>query len=65
MRDNYDFSDAVKNPFAGKIKGKYTVTVHYDFSAQDGDEESTECKEALKVQERMQEYVVTAKPSEK
>jgi len=32
MRDNYDFSDAVKNPFAGKIKGKYTVTVYYDFS---------------------------------
>ena len=32
MRDNYDFSDAVKNPFAGKLKGKYTVTVHYDFT---------------------------------
>ena len=31
MRDNYDFSDAIKNPFAGKIKGKYTVTIHYDF----------------------------------
>jgi flagellar biosynthesis/type III secretory pathway M-ring protein FliF/YscJ len=32
VRDNYDFSDAIKNPFAGKINGKYTVTVHYDFS---------------------------------
>jgi hypothetical protein len=32
MRDNYDFSDAVKNPFAGREKGKYTVTVHYDFT---------------------------------
>jgi|GEM_PF-2354938 len=32
MRDNYDFSDAVKNPFAGKINGKYTVTIHYDFT---------------------------------
>ena len=32
MRDNYDFSDAIKNPFAGKIKGKYTVTIHYDFA---------------------------------
>ena len=32
MRDNYDFSDAVKNPFAGKLNGKYTVTVHYDLS---------------------------------
>jgi hypothetical protein len=32
MRENYDFSDAIKNPFAGKMNGKYTVTVHYDFS---------------------------------
>jgi len=32
MRDNYDFSNAVKNPFSGKIKGKYTVTIHYDFT---------------------------------
>jgi hypothetical protein len=32
MRDNYDFSDAVKNPFASKEKGKYTVTIHYDFT---------------------------------
>jgi len=32
IRDNYDFSDAVKNPFAGKIKGKYTVIIHYDFT---------------------------------
>jgi len=33
MRDNYDFSDAVKNPFAGREKGKFKVTIHYDFSA--------------------------------
>jgi hypothetical protein len=33
MRDNYDFSDAVRNPFAEKAKGKFTVTVHYDFTA--------------------------------
>jgi len=32
MRENYDFSDAVKNPFAGREKGKYKVTVSYDFS---------------------------------
>lgn len=39
MRDEYDFSDAVKNPFAGKKeKGKYTVTVHYDFTADDSSE---------------------------
>ena len=41
MRDNYDFSDAVKNPFAGKEKGKYTVTIHYDFTenSENADEE--------------------------
>ncbi|MDR1674293.1 MAG: hypothetical protein LBR54_02445 [Oscillospiraceae bacterium] len=32
MKDNYDFSNAVKNPFAGKLSGKYSVTVHYDIS---------------------------------
>ena len=32
MRDNYDFSNSIKNPFAGMINGKYTVTVHYDFT---------------------------------
>jgi len=32
MEDNYDFSDAIKNPFAGREKGKYTVTIHYDFT---------------------------------
>ena len=32
MRDNYDFSDAVKNPFSGKEKGKFTVKIHYDFN---------------------------------
>jgi len=32
MESNYDFSDAIKNPFAGREKGKYTVTVHYDYT---------------------------------
>ena len=63
MRDNYDFSDAVKNPFAGKINGKYTVTVHYDFSTQDGDEENAESNDKLKVQESPQEYTTIAKPN--
>jgi len=35
MRDEYDFSDAVVHPLAGKFKGKYTVMVHYDFSGPD------------------------------
>ena len=35
MRDNYDFSDAIKNPFAGREKGKFTVKIHYDFSKSD------------------------------
>ncbi len=41
MRDNYDFSDAVKNPFANRIKGKYTVTIHYDFTDKDESAEDT------------------------
>jgi len=32
MERNYDFSDAIKNPFAGREKGKYTVTINYDFT---------------------------------
>jgi len=32
MRDEYDFSNAIRNPFAGRFNGKYTVTVHYDFT---------------------------------
>ena len=39
MRDEYDFSNAVRNPFAGRTKGKYTVIIHYDFT-EGGDEES-------------------------
>jgi flagellar biosynthesis/type III secretory pathway M-ring protein FliF/YscJ len=39
VRDNYDFSDAIKNPFAGRINGKYTVTVHYDFTDKEKREE--------------------------
>jgi hypothetical protein len=41
VRDNYDFSDAIKNPFAGKINGKYTVTVHYDFTEKEKLEDDT------------------------
>ena len=32
MREEYDFSDAVRHPLAGKFKGKYSVTIHYDFT---------------------------------
>jgi hypothetical protein len=41
MRDNYDFSDAVKNPFAGKEKGKFNVTIYYDYD-EDSDDENTD-----------------------
>ena len=44
MRANYDFSDAIKNPFAGKIKEKYTVTVHYDFTPSGDREEQPTLK---------------------
>ena len=32
MKDNYDFTGAIKNPFAGREKGKFTVKIHYDFN---------------------------------
>ena len=32
MRDNYDFSDAIKNPFAGREKGVFVVKVHYELN---------------------------------
>ena len=38
MKDNYDFSDAIKNPFAGRKKGKFNVIINYDCS--DGDDSS-------------------------
>jgi len=41
MESNYDFSDAIKNPFRGREKGKYTVTIHYDFT----EKPDTEAKE--------------------
>ena len=40
MRDEYDFSDAVKHPLAGKFKGKYVVTVHYDYNLSDDEIET-------------------------
>ena len=30
MEKEYDFSKAIKNPFAGKFKGKYTVIVEHE-----------------------------------
>lgn len=35
MRDNYDFSNGIKNPYVDKLKDGYTVTVHYDFTKSD------------------------------
>jgi hypothetical protein len=32
VKDNYDFSKGIKNPFADRMKQGYTVTVHYDFT---------------------------------
>ena len=30
MKDSYDFSKGIKNPYASRLKKGYTVTVHYD-----------------------------------
>jgi len=68
MRDNYDFSKGIKNPYADKLKNGYSVTIHYDFSTQDDEEEnmkSNDVNDVLKVQECTQEYVKTAKPNVK
>jgi len=41
MRDNYDFSDAIKNPFVGKKeKGKFNVVIKYDFTTELEENES-------------------------
>jgi len=47
MESNYDFSDAIKNPFAGREKGKYTVTVHYDFTEEPNKEAEMQSAESL------------------
>jgi len=39
MKNNYDFSKGVKNPYADKLKKGYTVTIHYDFAQNDNEEE--------------------------
>ena len=30
MKENYDFTGAIKNPFAGREKGKFVVKINYD-----------------------------------
>ena len=35
MRDNYDFSDGIKNPYAASLKQGYSVTIHYDLTAKE------------------------------
>ena len=30
MKDNYDFTGAIKNPFSGREKGKFIVKINYD-----------------------------------
>ena len=30
MRDHYDFSDAIRNPFAGRFKDGYTIIVEHE-----------------------------------
>jgi len=45
MREHYDFSDAIKNPFAGKKeKGKFNVLVTYDFTKKAEDREQEHIK---------------------
>ena len=43
MKANYDFSKAVKNPYAKKMKEGYSVLIHYGLAKeeQDGAEATT------------------------
>jgi len=44
MRANYDFSNAVKNPFAGREKGKFKVIINYDLSSSKKSSEKSSVK---------------------
>lgn len=48
MRDSYDFSKGIKNPYADKLKNGYTVTVHYDFTRSADSEEPSKPRENSK-----------------
>ena len=50
MKDNYDFSKGIKNPYADKMKNGYTVTVHYDFTKQDSPEENDKATDTTRTQ---------------
>jgi len=39
MKEHYDFSKGVKNPYADKLKDGYSVTVHYGFNRNEDDKE--------------------------
>ena len=51
MKDSYDFSKGVKNPYTAKLKDGYTVTVHYDFT-KDGDSQDQEKKKDVSDDDR-------------
>ncbi|MCL1805005.1 MAG: hypothetical protein FWG28_03240 [Clostridiales bacterium] len=53
MRDNYDFSGATRNPFAGKFKDGYNVMIHYNFQDDkpEGDKQDNSDDEVLDVQD--------------
>ena len=39
MKDNYDFSKGVKNPYTDKLKDGYAVNISYDFAQNEEDDE--------------------------
>ena len=59
MRDNYDFSDAIKNPFAGNFKNKYNVLVTYDLTPED-DQGTKDCEPSQDTLEAFEEYLKKA-----
>ena len=59
MRNSYAFSDAIKNPFAGKKeKGKFNVLITYDLTADEDDIHNDEIPEEENHQRRIKEPAV-------
>lgn len=60
MRENYNFSDATKNPFAGKKeKGKFNVLITYDFTEDENDEIYDDMNEVTEFPESTKKLLVT------
>ena len=56
MRKEYDLSDAVKHPLAGRFNGKFTAVVHYDLNESDESYDAASVEKNAVVAETASEY---------